>query len=64
MSTTEQKDYAVIEEYEEWSEYEGSYDRYECGCCECTLTDSLRIGIYGDVIPQRCPYCGRELRWQ
>lgn len=62
MTDTEH-DYAYIKTYEEWDDYEGSYDVYECSNCGEYLADSLQIALYGKGIPRICPNCRKELRW-
>lgn len=51
---------AYVEDYEDYDEQEGSYDRYECSECGAILTDSIRIQLDGDKVPKTCPSCGRR----
>lgn len=61
MSTTDDK--ATIEGYEDFDDYEGSYDVYVCGNCGKYLTNSIDIALGYDTMPKTCPRCGKELVW-
>ena len=56
-----QNNFARIETYEGWDDYEGSYDFYVCGVCGTWLTDSLAICFNKEKIPKYCPKCKRRL---
>lgn len=56
-----QNDFARIEVYEDWDDYEGFYDYYVCGVCGKYLTNSLAITFNGENIPKCCPKCKRKL---